>query len=451
MKYSLKIHVSYGLGGFLDNFFTGAFAVRVINFFETEIYLGVAYVSLAFILYGIWNMFNDPLAGYFSDKTYGFTGRWGRRFPWFVVSAIPFTFAYLFIFTVPNQETTTAFLWLLFTICLFDLFYSFWMTNWLALFPDKFRTDLERTRVGGFSTFFGQLGLALGMLIPPLFITYKNLDSYVLSAMVVVVIGLSSAFFMLPGMREDKELRERNMKITKEAFHEPYFQTLKFSLKQKNFMIYVFVYLSQMVLFMLMLGSVPYWVQYILRMEADVEIFISGAFLVGSIISVPFWVKLGRKLGNRTAYIIGTGIAAVSFVPLMFVSTLEVTLIGTIFLGFAMGALWTLMYPCFSDVIDEIVVKTGTRKEGIFTGIRTFFGRASNIIGAIVIAIVHIATGFAAGASTQTPLAQFGIRVIMALVPMCFYVVSCVLMWKVYDLTPLRLHTIQAQLIEKNL
>jgi len=451
MKYSSKIHLSYGFGGFLDNFFTGAFAVRVINFFEKEISLDIAYISLAFILYGIWNMFNDPLAGYFSDKNYRFTNRWGRRFPWFVISAIPYCIVYLFIFTVPSQETLVAFFWLLTMICLFDLFYSFWMTNWLALFPDKFQTNEERTRVGGWSTIFGQLGLALGMLIPPLFITYGNLDSYILSAMVVLVIGLSSAFFMIPGMHEDSELRERAIRINTEAAHEPFFQTLKFSLKQKNFLIYVFVYLSQMVLFMLMLGSIPYWVQYILKREANVEIFISGAFLLGSIISVPIWIKLGRKFGNRKIYIIGSGVSALLFVPMMFIATFEATIIGTIFLGIALGALWTLMYPCFSDVIDEIVVKTGARKEGIYTGIRTFFGRFSNIIGAIVIAGVHTATGFVADWPSQTPLAEFGIRVIIAFVPMCFYIASCVLMWKVYDLTPLKLQKIQGLLREKSL
>ncbi len=435
MKYSSKIHMSYGLGGFLDNFFTGAFAIRVIAFYETEILLGVALVSLAFVLYGVWNMFNDPLAGFFSDRNTRFTSRWGRRYPWFVISAIPFTFSYLLIFTVPSLETLSAFFWLLFTICLFDLLYSWWMTNWLALFPDKYRSSEERTRVGGYSTFFGQLGLALGMLIPPLFITYKNLESYAISAVVVVGIGLASAFLMFPGMKEDKELRERAIRISEET-PEPFFKTLKFALKQKNFVVYVFTYLTQMMLFMLMLGSVPYWVQYILEMEAETEIFISGAFLVGSIIAVPLWMYVGRRLGNRKAYIIGSGVTAICFVPMMFISSLIATMIGTILLGVAIGALWTLMYPTFSEVIDEIVVKTKKRKEGVYTGIRTFFGRLSNILGAGAIAVIHMATNFIPDAETQTVLAQFGIRSIMAIAPMIFYIVSFILMWKIYDLTP---------------
>jgi GPH family glycoside/pentoside/hexuronide:cation symporter len=449
MKYSSKIHLSFGLGGFLDNFITAAFAVRVIAFFETEIFLGITYVGLAFILYGIWNMFNDPIAGYLSDRKTRFTGRWGRRFPWFITAAIPYAIVYLFIFTVPNKDTIPAFFWLLFTICLFDLFYSLWNTNWLALFPEKFRTNLERTRVGGFTTLFGQIGLALGMLLPPLFITYGNIDSYIFSAIMVVFIALFAALLMIPGMKEDKEMRLRDLRIENEHQGESFFRTLIFAFRQKNFLVYVFTYLTQMILFMLILGSLPYWVQYILGSGAEIEMYISGAFLIGSVIAVPLWMKLGRKLGNRKVYIIGSGVTAMSFIPLMFISGLLTTIIGTIFLGIAMAALWTLMYPTFSDVIDEIVLITGKRREGIYTGIRTFFGRFSNVLGGLFIAIVHTATGFIPEAPTQTPLAMFGIRVIMGLIPMLFYLASFVLMWKIYDLKPEKVQIIQIELEEK--
>lgn len=109
------------------------------------------------------------------------------------------------------------------------------------------------------------------------------------------------------------------------------------------------------------------------------------------------------------------------------------------------------MYPCFSDVIDEIVVKTGKRQEGIYTGIRTFFGRLSIVVQAISIAVVHEITSFIPGAEIQTDLALWGIRVILALIPMIFYIVAFFFMWKVYDLTPEKVQKIQVQLKELNL
>lgn len=257
---------------------------------------------------------------------------------------------------------------------------------------------------------------------------------------------------MIPGMHEDKDLRDRALLVVKERNKsDSIFQILKFAIKQKNFIVYLIAYLAQLVLMVLMLGSVYYLVRYTLGMPADVEMIISAAFLVGSLISVPLWVWLGRKLGNRKVYLIGTSLVVVILMPLLFVSDIIAVVISTILVGIGIGALWTLMYPCFSDVIDEIVVKTGKRQEGIYTGIRTFFGRLSIVVQAISIAVVHEITSFIPGAEIQTDLALWGIRVILALIPMIFYLVAFFFMWKVYDLTPEKVQKIQVQLKELNL
>ena len=96
------------------------------------------------------------------------------------------------------------------------------------------------------------------------------------------------------------------------------------------------------------------------------------------------------------------------------------------------------MYPCLSDVIDDIVIKTGKRQEGALSGIRIFFERLSIIIQAISFAIIHPLTGYKAGAppgsTSQTLLAQFGIRLLMVGIPMAFYFLGFLLIWKVYKL-----------------
>ncbi|TFG04076.1 MAG: hypothetical protein EU539_11620, partial [Promethearchaeota archaeon] len=65
-KNSMLTRTSYGLGGFFDNIYSAAFSVRVIAFYEDEVLLPILLVSIAFVLYGVWNMFNDPLLGHLS-------------------------------------------------------------------------------------------------------------------------------------------------------------------------------------------------------------------------------------------------------------------------------------------------------------------------------------------------------------------------------------------------
>jgi len=448
IKYSSLTHLSYSLGGFFDNFLTAAFTIRVIGFYEDELLVPIILIGVAFFFYGIWNMVNDPLAGYLSDKTTRFTERWGRRFPWFLFSAFPLAIVYFLIFAVPFTGEYVIFFWLLITICIFDLFFSFWMTNWLALYPDKFRSHKERTKVGGITTILGLLGMAFGMLLPPLFITYGVKESYIYAALLVTMIGLISAFLMVPGMREDQELRERALKVVESQEKElSFFKTMKFALKQKNFIVYLVAYLATIILMVFMLSSVYFMVRYILKMPAEVEIYVLAAFLLGVLISVPLWVRLSRSLGNRKMYIWGCGLTAIALIPFLLISSLVLVMIFAFLLGVSASALWTLMYPTFSDVIDEVVEKTGKRQEGTYFGIRTFIGRLSIVLQAIVFAVVHELTNYVPGAETQTPSAIWGIRIIMALIPMVFFVLAFFLMLKVYDLSLDRVKETQNKLM----
>ena len=133
----------------------------------------------------------------------------------------------------------------------------------------------------------------------------------------------------------------------------------------------------------------------------------------------------------------------------------EFVLIATMFitfcLGFTTGAVYTNMYPCFSDVVDELVVNTGMRNEGAYNGIRTFFGRMAIVIEALAFAIVHILTNFTPEAETQPVSALWGIIIIMGVFPMIFYFIGFLVIWKVYDLDLSKVSAIQEKLQDLNL
>ncbi|MBD3254439.1 MAG: MFS transporter [Candidatus Lokiarchaeota archaeon] len=437
-KYSSKTHWSFSLGSFLDQFYVSSFTVRVIFYYENELFLSIILIGIAYASYGFWNMINDPLLGWLSDKVTLFNNKMGRRFPWFLIGAIIMNFVYILIFFVPVTEQLSMFIWLLVTICLFETCYSLWQVNWLALYPDKFRSHKERTKIGATSTICAQLGSITGIIIPPLFISYGNISSYITAALVVSVVGFIFVFLIIPGMREDKELISRQMRAieAQKEDKESYFQVLKTAVKQKNFMSYIFFYMFYYTVPLLLLSSLPFWVLYVVdSTNPNLETLLAGMFLLGAALGVPLWLKMGRKYGNRKAYLYGSISTFFIFVPLFFVSELIITLVVLFFLGFSYGSMWTLLYPGFSDVMDEIVIKTGKRKEGAYTGIRTFVGRLAFVFQAVVFAIIHQVTHYEPGASTQDPLALFGIRFIMAGVPMICFAACTLLIAFVNDLT----------------
>lgn len=452
IRHGLGTHLSYSFGSFFDDFIMTAFSIRVYSFYETELLLPGYLVALAVTIYGIWNMVNDPLMGFLSDKKFRFTQKYGNRFTYFLISSFPTAIIYLLIFIVPGTNQWLHFSWLIIMICLYDTAFSLWNTNWMAVFPKKFRSQKERTRVAFFQTILSQIGLTVGMLVPPLFITYGMRKSYVIAAMFVSFTVIVAILVILPGMKRDKQAEPMLQELYQEnKLNRNYIQTIGFALKQKNFVAYLVAYLAQTVMMTVMLASLPYLTRYILR-DVDLEFYISAAVLVGGLLSAPLWIFVGRRLGNRIGYMFGTGLTSTLLFVFFFLSTnWFAVILCALMVGFTMGATWSLMYPTFSDVIDDLVVKMGKRSEGIFYGFRTFIGRFSIVIQAITFGLIHHFTNFQPDYLYQFPAAALGIRIHTAVIPAAFYFFGFLMMWLVYDLKPEKTKLNKIKLAEMNL
>jgi GPH family glycoside/pentoside/hexuronide:cation symporter len=456
MRYSTKIHASYALGSFFDDFIITCLGIMVFKFYETEVFLPILFVTIAISIYGIWNMINDPIAGHISDLSIQFMKHKGKRFTWFLIASIPCALIFMFIFVPPSDDILLIFFWLLVSLCVFDTLFSFTMINWQKIFPDKFRSQKERTKVGGIQIMFSLFGLLLGLILPILFITTgppgTNIASYFIVGSMITIICVIVVVIMLFGMREDKEMIARSFRvIEQDELQEKFVKKLKFALRQKNFVSYLMAYLAQTTVMVLMLASLPYWVQYVVKVDEVIVLLNLFAFLLASVCSAPFWIWIARKYGNRIGYMCGTGGTAIFLVITMFLRVYPYFTIGFICIGISMGATWSLIYVTFSDVIDEVVLKTGKREEGVYYGFRTFFGRLSIVIQALTFGIIHTITGFNPKTSTQTIEAQWGIVFGMFAVPAIFYFIGFLFMYKIYDLKPDKVQNIKQKLKELNL
>jgi GPH family glycoside/pentoside/hexuronide:cation symporter len=456
MGYTTKTHASYALGSMFDDFIITVLGIMVFKFYETEVFLPIIWITIAIIIYGVWNMVNDPIAGHISDQSINFMRRKGKRFTWFLIASIPCCLIFSLIFLPPTGNNLTLFIWLLVALCLFDTLFSFTMINWQKIFPDKFRTQKERTKVGGIQIIYSLIGLMLGMMLPILFITTgspgTNISSYILVGFFVTIICIIIVILILPGMRENKDMIERTFRIDNSTqTGESFFSKLKFALKQKNFIAYLMAYLAQTTVMVLMLASVPYWTQYVTKTEQYVVLIALFAFLLSSVASAPLWIKVARKYGNRVGYMCGTLGSATFLIITMFIWQFPYFIIGFVLIGFSMGATWSLIYVMFSDVIDEAVLKSGKREEGVYYGFRTFFGRLSIVIQAITFGILHPLTGFNPRTTVQPIQAQWGIMIGMFAVPAILYLVGFLFMWKVCDLTPERVQENKQKLKTLNL
>ncbi len=195
---------SYGFGKFAAEFFTLAFTTYCFFFYERVVGLNTWLVTGAYIIYAVWNAINDPLLGYLTNKPLKgkISRKYGRRFPYILIGAIPWAFTYMLIFLPPNLDPVqygwVHFIWLTLFSCIFDTLYSLWDIQYQAIFPDKFRGAKERRKAAGIATIVGIFGIALGALIPPMFLPNNALREYFTQGLVVSVIGFVAIMFLLP-------------------------------------------------------------------------------------------------------------------------------------------------------------------------------------------------------------------------------------------------------------
>ncbi|MHA1257981.1 MAG: MFS transporter [Promethearchaeota archaeon] len=157
-------------------------------------------------------------------------------------------------------------------------------------------------------------------------------------------------------------------------------------------------------------------------------------------------------MGQAKAMRLGFLLIALTYLPGLWITTLEEAIIFGFIGGAAVGGYWIPLGLVSSDVYDECTVSTGKHQEAMYEGIRTFFYRLSLIFVGIAIPVVHIITGFNPDPkAVQTPLAIWGIRVHRSLIPALLCFLAFIIMTKWYDLYGEKLKVVKKKLIEMGL
>lgn len=454
--HSKKHMASYGMGNLIGEFVEGVLVFMLFFFYEAEIGLQSWMTGLALGIYAVWDAFNDPLVGYICDRPFKFTKKWGRRFPWILVFQIPMLIAFLLIFMPPavsaQEQPWIIFGWLVFTTCLYDTFESFTRNNHFGLFPEKFRTPKERVKASSIGVYIGFIGVVFANLIPPVIIIFGDLGSYAIMAWICVIITTITWILWLPGAKDDKECVDKFLKVWETSEKQSFFKALRDALTQKSYLAYLLFYILYQTLTTVVQGSAVYFTQYIIGGTADDMLFIMVFMLIGGICGIPIWYMLNKKTGdNRKVFILGGTLLALITLPLTLINTLTMGIINFFFWGMALACLWIMLTPTFGDVIDESVVITKKRREGFYTGFRSFMANLAKVLQAFILATVHELTGFVEGSDTQTPLAVFGLKLHFGLIPALCLLLGVLLFWKLYDITPEKSRKIKEQLKELNL
>jgi Na+/melibiose symporter-like transporter len=219
-------------------------------------------------------------------------------------------------------------------------------------------------------------------------------------------------------------------------------------LKQRSFMALFFQYVLWLsATASIMTGMVAYLVTFIFQSnDPDAMIPFLALFLLGSLISIPIWLKILKKMNNnKKLYIIG-GLILSGLVTLLTFFQTDIDLMIIMFLvGFGNGCVWSIGMPVlYSNVQDDFVVRNGKNQKGILVGTWAVIGLLTALIDEALIAMVFTFTGFDPGledyaalvlSGADVELVLFGIRLLLGIIPALVILVGILIFWKFYPLT----------------
>jgi len=451
--------LSYGLAPFLANLTGASYNMLVFYYYEVELGLSIVLVGLSYVIYAIWNMVNDPLTGFLTDKPMRWSKKFGLRTPWIIISGILMVISYYFLFAIPDLGDIKANPWPLFwymiiITCLYDTFWSIFECHYLGGFGNIFRTEEQRRK--------GSLTLALIAIFSSMFIriviiaqviAYGDPSSFVRGALITAIVGVVVLVLLLPGVHENEFVKNRYLKIYEvlEAQKLPYFQLLKITFKQKNYMTFLIAFTLFTIANNLMLASELFYLTEVLGLGIEVMAITAVFILMFLFPSIIICSYLAKKIGHSTVFNLNLILLVFAYGFMLLVTTLVHLIIFYCFIGFTMGGYVSVYFSLTADTNDEVVVAAGRHVEATLMGIRNFFFRIAYITTGVIIAGVHLATGYVPGASTQTELALLGIRIHTGGFPALFCLIAAFIMYKFYDLKGEKREQLMAGKLKKGL
>lgn len=417
-----------------------ALSLQAVSTYITFLYIDVlgvraAWIGIAWAIYGLWNALNDPLTGYWSDRT---RTRWGRRVPWIAAFFIPLAITFYLVWFpfggAPSE--VTLLLYFLATILVFDFCWTVVVMNWTSLFPEVASDEKQRATVSALREVFSIFGLLVGVALPPLIAGADWSNRSGMAGLLAVVTGLSFLLALL-GSKERPEFAA----APAPAFRE----SLRLTFRNRDFLYFLGANMMIQYVFLALAAAIPFYAKYVLMIQGpttfagltlDAEMqnsLLLAAAFVAALPAMAFWWWLARRFGAwralRAACLIGAAVALYFFFPTSFPGGLA----GTIVFGLVLAGLLMLTNPLVADITDEDEVLTGARREGMFFGMNGLVIRFGVVIHGILTALVFSLTRYVAPSEgvlypAQPASAQFGIRLLTAGFPTLALVLAFLLL-----------------------
>ena len=351
-------------------------------------------------------VFDDPVIGWWSDRT---RSRWGRRIP-FILFGTPILGVSFWLLWIPPAPEAAALnvIWFFLTIELFFLARTVVEAPYEALQAEITSTSSERVSLGAWKVTTAVIGVGIGLVLSPILIEALDYSGMGLTLGIVAIVAL---YVMLFGLWRRGTLNTGDPPSEK----PPLFSSLLGALRSRPFLALAGSFMLFNLGYQLLVAMLPFYLTEIVDgSTSDVSYFTGGVTLF-ALLALPGLTRMAARFTKRSLYALAMAalgtylvlLAVGAFVPLLPGVTLFVQALVLISLaGLGFSAMWVFPGAMVADIIDEDARRTGQGRAAIFYGMFKTLEKLAQSGAAVVFGVVLSVFG----STAQDPL---GIQLIM--------------------------------------
>ena len=370
-RLSFQTKFAYGVGE-LGTAIPIGLSIFYLLFFLTEVVgLSPTLAGTVLLLGRVWDAVNDPVIGWLSDRT---QSRWGRRYPWLVLGALPLGFFCFMQWIVPPLESQTS-LFVYYVLMAMGGYAAF---SVIILPMVAIATELtpdydERTSIMSVRSAANIIGSVVGLVLAQIIFVLVDdtrRQYMILGGVSAVLIVLAIAVCVVgtygqyrPVMRQQPELSPHTIG-----------QQLRQVFRNSAFRWVMGLYLCYWVGVQVTAAMLPYFVTDWMALGEQHFTQMAIAVQGSSVVMLPLWLWVTKRTSKQMVYFAGAPLALIGMCLLGCVQPGQIALMYSvgIVIGIGLSTFYLVPLSMLPDVIDDEELRTGERQEGMFISLMVF-------------------------------------------------------------------------------
>ena len=407
-KVSLGKKLLWGAGGAADNILYNGIATLVLPIFNVGLGVDAVKIGLAMGIPRLLDALTDPLIGNLSDNT---RSRWGRRRPYIFFGAVVAGTLLAVLFNPLKGLSHEGLFWWLLIVA--SLFYVVFVIPYSAMGLEITSDYNERTRVLAWRPYMGLLvGLGVPWLYKLCFIL-GNTEAEGARTVAVIMGVLAIGLGILPALFITEHVPQST------SPHMPLLHALKVTFSNSSFLLLSASTLCILLgIFLASPLGLYVSIYHVFGGNKEMASMLGGwsgtASMAAGLAGLPLATWLAKRLGKRhaTLTLLLLGLLSVPLVWWMFTPENPwLQIVPGFIFGLAINGSFLIGVSMLCDVCDDDELKTGHRREGMYSASLEFGKKCAIALSTIVVGYLLLAVGFDEKAATQSTQTTTSLRI----------------------------------------